>query len=173
MDRTNMKVPARFAHVDQSYDGAQTFIHDNIDTGLAEKLTQKHWAIINVWRPLKDLKRDPLGVCDGSSVSEEDLMGKEIQLKGPNGKYDDVSKGESFEAWTVKRPQKDGGHAWWYLSGMRPDEVMFIKCFDSKTDGRCRRAPHCAFEDPRYADKEARTSIEIRCLVFWEDEEAE
>lgn len=168
-----MKVPARFAHVDQSYTGAQTFMHDNLDASLVEKLTSSRWAIVNVWRPLKHLKRDPLGVCDGRSVQEEDLMERTVQLQGPNGKYEDVSKGDSFQLWSLLRPQTEGAHDWWYLSGMRPDEVMFIKCFDSKTDGRCRRAPHCAFQDPKYADAEARESIEIRCLVFWEDQDVE
>lgn len=173
MERTNMTVPARFVHVDQSYAGAEAFLQDNMDPSLAEKLMQTRWAIINVWRPLKELKRDPLGVCDGGTVSEEDLMEQVIKLQGPNGKYQDVSKGASITAWTVQRPQNERSHAWWYKSGMSPDEVLFIKCFDSKTDGRCRRAPHCSFEDPRYADAEARTSIEVRCFVFWEDEDVE
>lgn len=173
MEKTNMTTPARLVHVDQSYSGAKTFIADNIDSGLAEKLTRSRWAIINVWRPLKPLRRDPLGVCDGSSVSDDDLYGSAIRLKRPDGKYEDISKGDGFELWLAKRPQQEGSHKWWYWSGMSPDEVILIKCFDSKKDGRCRRAPHSAFEDKRYVNEEARTSVEVRCLVFWEDQELE
>lgn len=170
-EKTNMTVPARFVHVDQSYRGAETFLYDNVDEALAEKLTRSRWAIINVWRPLTQLKRDPLGVCDGRTVSDDDFMEKDLMLKGPNGKYEDISKGDSLRTWLVKRPHQEGSHKWWYLSDMGPDEVLLIKCFDSKQDGRCRRTPHSAFEDRRYTDCEARTSVEIRCLVFWEDQD--
>lgn len=148
-------------------------MHDNIDDALAEKLMSSRWGIINVWRPLKPLTRDPLGVCDGSSVPERDLKEFTFNLKGPNGTYTDISKGDKVTSWSVYRPQKPGAHKWYYLSGMSPEEVILIKCFDSKKDGRCRRAPHSAFEDKRYLDHEARTSVEVRCLVFWEDQDVD
>jgi hypothetical protein len=59
---------------------------------------------------------------------------------------------------------------WYYKSGLTPEEVLLIKCFDSKVDGRARRVPHTAFEVPNTEDKEARESIEIRALVFHEDD---
>jgi hypothetical protein len=59
---------------------------------------------------------------------------------------------------------------WYYKSGLTPEEVLLIKCFDSKDDGRARRVPHTAFEVPNTEDKEARESIEIRALVFHEDD---
>ena len=30
---------------------------------------------------------------------------------------------------------------------METDEVLLLKCYDSKTDGRARFAPHTAFRD--------------------------
>ena len=52
---------------------------------------------------------------------------------------------------------------------MQPDEALLLKCFDSKTDGRARFAPHTAFDDPTApADVLPRESIEIRTLVFHE-----
>jgi hypothetical protein len=62
---------------------------------------------------------------------------------------------------------------WLYKSGMTPDEVLLIKCFDSKLDGRARRVPHTAFEVPGTEDKEGRESIEIRALVFHENDSLE
>jgi hypothetical protein len=62
---------------------------------------------------------------------------------------------------------------WFYKSGLTPDEVLLIKCFDSKLDGRARRVPHTAFEVPGTEDREKRESIEVRCLVFHEDDTAE
>ncbi len=51
---------------------------------------------------------------------------------------------------------------------------MIIKCFDSIKDGRtARRVPHSAFVDPTNTNDLKRESIEIRCLVFWEDQPTE
>jgi hypothetical protein len=76
-------------------------------------------------------------------------------------------KGETL---TVK-PNPE--HKWHYLHGQTPAQVLLIKCYDSKLDGRARRVPHTAFVDPETVDEEARESIEVRCLVFHEDEVAE
>ncbi|TDZ13889.1 hypothetical protein Cob_v013073 [Colletotrichum orbiculare MAFF 240422] len=41
-----------------------------------------------------------------------------------------------------------------------PNEVMMIKCYEWKLDGRARRVPHAAFTDPETIDHEPRHSIE-------------
>lgn len=73
------------------------------------------------------------------------------------------------ETLTV-RPNKQ--HDWFFAYGQRPDEVLFIKCFDSKEDGRARRVPHTAFENPETEGEgfAPRESIEVRALVFHEDD---
>ena len=68
------------------------------------------------------------------------------------------------------RPNKE--HKWFYAYGQTPSEVTLIKCFDSKLDGRARRVPHTAFTNPETEDREARESIEVRALVFHEDQAA-
>jgi len=62
---------------------------------------------------------------------------------------------------------------WFYKSGLTPDEVLLIKCFDSKLDGRARRVPHTAFHIPGTENNEGRESIEVRALVFHENESLE
>ena len=50
---------------------------------------------------------------------------------------------------------------------MTAEEILLLKCFDSKTDGRARFAPHTAFADPTTpAGAAPRESIELRTLVF-------
>ncbi|KAF3349964.1 Mitogen-activated protein kinase [Verticillium dahliae VDG2] len=64
-----------------------------------------------------------------------------------------------------------------YVKDMTPDEAMFIKCFDSRgqgrprgTPGRADYTPHTAFVDPQTPEgAKGRQSIEVRCLVFYED----
>jgi len=68
-------------------------------------------------------------------------------------------------------------HKFCYMKDMTPDEVMLIKCFDSRSQGQpsgkegiAGWAPHTAFEDPETpADAEKRQSIEVRCLVFYNE----
>lgn len=112
------------------------------------------------------MKREPLAVDDARSVAEGDLRPVWAQLpqKGA-GTFDYVSKGPGFELWILAASKE---HKWYYASQMTP-EVLMIKCFDSKKDGRARRSPHSAFAtDEDFGPP--RESIEVRCLVFWENE---
>jgi len=108
-----------------------------------------------VWRPIKPILKDPLAVAEAGSVREEELVG--IKLVYPD------REGETFGV----RP---GEHRWRYLHGQTPEEVLLIKCFDSKVDGSARRVPHTAFVDAEYEEREKRESIEVRALVFHEDD---
>ena len=175
-DEANVKmtVPARFVHIDQSYEGAFEVLSQSLSSELAESLSKTHWAIINVWRPIHHvITRDPLAVCDARSVLESDLVPVRTLLpsKG-SGTFESLSGGRSFETWSIKA---NPDHRWYFASGLSPEDVMLIKIFDSKKDGRARRVPHSAFVDPRteHAVSMPRESIEVRCFVFWENEDAE
>lgn len=164
--------PARVVHVDQSYEGAVMTLEYWLPDEAA-KLCERRWGIVNVWRPLSTVPRDPLAVCDGSTVSEADLVRVSVELpeKMPEPSISKGPKGRKFETWGAIA---NSSHKWYFKSDMRPDEVILIKCFDSKKDGRVRSAPHTAFVDPATKDNPAtRNSIEIRCFVFWEDEDTE
>ena len=45
-------------------------------------------------------------------------------------------------------------------------EVLLLKVFDSRRDGRTRCGCHCAFFDPHGDTSAFRESIEVRCLVI-------
>ena len=42
-------------------------------------------------------------------------------------------------------------HRWWYFPDMEPDEVIFIKFYDSD-HGKAWRCPHTAFRDTTRPD---------------------
>ncbi|KAJ6002240.1 hypothetical protein N7522_007467 [Penicillium canescens] len=71
---TGMPGPARAAHLDHTPVGAKKYFHEKVPHEDASRLAQMRWAIINVWRPLKAIKRDPLAVCDGSTLRPGDLL---------------------------------------------------------------------------------------------------
>lgn len=167
---TGLMVPARHVHVDQSEAGAYEVLKDNITPEEVEKLSKSRWAIINIWRPLKPVPRDPLAVSDARSVRDEDLLEVYGRVPGKDERdYDVVTKGRGFGMLYGKYGP---GQRWYFMSDMKPDEIVLIKCYDSKNDGKmARRTPHSAFVDPRTQDvEETRESLELRCLVFWENE---
>jgi hypothetical protein len=182
--------PARYVHIDQSYDGALQILRRS-QAAEADTLAKTRWGIVNVWRPIgRRVTREPLAVCDVRSVAEADLRRVVSKLRSPKepnpynrGKVEDHTNGvdgagtvfepqvtqPGFEIWNIAANPE---HRWWYASGMDPEEVLLIKCFDSRKDGTARRAPHSAFAtDEDYGP--ARESIEARCLVFWENESSE
>lgn len=71
---------------------------------------------------------------------------------------------------------------WFYKFHQQPEEALLIKCFDSSAqpvqegkgvEGRAKRVPHTAFEVPGTEDELGRESIEVRVLVFHEDDRHE
>ncbi|KAI1259524.1 hypothetical protein F5Y18DRAFT_293518 [Xylariaceae sp. FL1019] len=151
--KVQLRGPVQRVHIDQSYSASLSRVPHHLPAEEATELLKGRVQIINVWRPIRTILRDPLAVASASSVAEDDLV--PIGLIYPN------RKGETLSVRYNKN------HQWFYKKGLTPEEVILIKCFDSKTDGRARRVPHTAFVDP--TDKEdapSRESIEVRCLVF-------
>ena len=161
--------PARFIHIDFSNDGAVEILCDNLLPELTQKLSKTRWSIINVWRPIKPISKDPLALCDARTVRDEDLMPVSVTLPSKGtGQYASISKGKGFELYYLRY---DPEQTWYYVSAMEPEEVLLLKCFDSTRDGNtARRVPHSAFTDPDTKDDVNRESIEVRCLVFYEDQ---
>jgi hypothetical protein len=145
--------PVARAHVDQSYAGAELRLRWEFPDE-ADELLKHRYQIINIWRPIKLIERDPIGVADSSSVTDADLIGAPL--------IEDNFQGEN---WTVRH---NPSHRWHFKHHLSPEEVLLIKCFDSE-QSVARRALHSAFEDPAYLDEDNRQSIEVRCLVLYDD----
>ncbi|EXJ61402.1 uncharacterized protein A1O5_11717 [Cladophialophora psammophila CBS 110553] len=153
-----LRGPVNRVHIDQSYSAARSRVPHHLPDE-ADALLKTRYQIINVWRPIKTILKDPLAVAEAHSVPDSDLIG--VGLIYPN---------RQGETYTV-RPNPE--HKWHYLYGQTPEEVLLIKCFDSKLDGRARRVPHTAFVNPETVNEDSRESIEVRALVFHEDQSAE
>ncbi|KAK3681222.1 hypothetical protein B0T22DRAFT_473060 [Podospora appendiculata] len=144
--------PVTRTHVDQSYAGAELRLRYELPDD-ADELVKRRYQIINIWRPIETILKDPIAVASAGSVPDADLVGAEMT--------EDDFKGES---WVVRH---NPDHQWFYKHQMTPQDVLLIKCFDSEKSV-ARRALHSAFEDPSHRDKESRQSIEVRCLVFYD-----
>jgi hypothetical protein len=147
--------PATRVHVDHTEKSGPQRVRDLLGDE-AEELLRGRVQVINLWRPIRGPLRDaPLAVCDAGSVAPADLVPSDLVYRDRVGETYGVTYNPA--------------HRWFYLPEMQPDEALLLKCYDSKTDGRARFAPHTAFDDPTApADVLPRESIEIRTLVFHE-----
>lgn len=121
----------------------------------ADSLLRRRFAIISAWRPIRGPLHDaPLAVCDANSIESRDLVATDLIYRDRIG-----------ETYGVKYNR---GHRWFYVSGMRPNEVLLFKGYDSSRDGIARFVPHTSFEDPSApADRLIQESIEIKALAFF------
>ncbi|PYH49362.1 uncharacterized protein BP01DRAFT_400732 [Aspergillus saccharolyticus JOP 1030-1] len=146
-----LRSPVFQVHIDQSFPAALERVRFHLPDE-ADVLLQGRYQIINVWRPLKPVRRDPLALAAAHTVADADLI--PIKLIYPH------REGETYSV------RANLATKWYYRHAQTPDWVTLIKCYDSKTDGRARRVPHSAFEIPGTEHEEPRESIEVRVLVF-------
>ncbi|KAF2788657.1 hypothetical protein K505DRAFT_353061 [Melanomma pulvis-pyrius CBS 109.77] len=153
--RADNKAPAHSVHTDFTPAGAfnqlATIFRDSAE--LAE-LKSGRVLVINVWRPLKPIKKDPLAVMNWESVSpKEEIIANKMIL----------SPHFWAELGKVKYSEK---HEWLYMEEQKPSEPMVFTQFDSKVDDGGKTVPHSAFVDDRWVGEEARQSIEIKMFAF-------
>jgi hypothetical protein len=153
--------PANRVHVDQTATSGVSRLRTEYPDE-ADELLRRRVAIVNLWRPIKSPVLDaPLAVCDARSVAPQDLIASDLVFRD--------RRGETYNLIYNR------GQRWFYAPEMRTDEVLLLKCFDSRDDGAVARfAPHTAFIDPTAPqDAPPRESIELRTfIIFGEDEKA-
>ncbi|TWU77576.1 hypothetical protein ED733_007718 [Metarhizium rileyi] len=69
--------PVQRVHIDQSYSAALSRVPHHLPDE-AEHLLKCRVRIINVWRPIKKIERDPLAVAEAGSVPDADLIVTEL-----------------------------------------------------------------------------------------------
>lgn len=190
------RAPVQAVHVDQTPAAADTRVRRHVeDPDEAERLIRGRYQLINVWRPIENPASDhPLAVIDWRSTRPDEfvpvnlLYPKRAAGQGDDDRDDrgkevrpDESTWASTEGYEAKgetlRVLPSEQHKFYYVKDMTPDEVMLLKCYDSRGEGRpggkpgvALRTPHSAFEDPLTApDAPPRQSIEVRCLVFYDE----
>lgn len=153
-----VREPARLVHNDYSFKSAPQRVRAHVPEEV-EELLKHRFAEINVWRPIHgSIQESPLALCDAQSISLQDVVASDLVY--PH------RVGETY-AFTY-----NPNHRWYYFPHLEPSEVVLLKCYDSKEDGRARFTAHTAFNDPTSPlDAAPRESIEVRALVFFAPEE--
>jgi hypothetical protein len=150
----SLREPVRRVHNDQTFVSGPRRVRDHLPPEEAAERLKHRFAIVNLWRPLATVERLPLALCDARSIAPEDLVPSDLVYR------DKVGETYSF----LYSPT----HRWYWFPKLRPDEVLLLKIYDSRTDGTARLTAHTAFENPADApDAPPRRSIELRALLFW------
>ena len=151
----NAREYGKTVHNDYTAKSGPRRVRDHLPPTEAEERLRNRFAEINVWRPIRGpIESTPLAVCDSSSIDPKDFVASDLVYR------DKV--GETY------RFTYNPNHRWFYFPRLERNEVILLKCYDSKEDGRARFTAHSAFEDPTSApDAAPRESIEVRALVFW------
>ncbi|KAJ4295121.1 hypothetical protein N0V90_007131 [Kalmusia sp. IMI 367209] len=154
-------IPSGHAHVDYSGDPAH-IAATQLEISLPPHVsalysTSTRFAYLGAWRPLSTIQRDPLAVCDATSVPDEDYQ---VRLR-------EFRSGVRSGNYVISHREEGERHEWWYMSAMRDDEIVVFKGYDSLREGAWR-CPHTAFELEGTEGLRSRESIEVRIVCFWE-----
>jgi hypothetical protein len=206
-DPTSPRQPVQQVHVDQTPRAAETRVRRHLEAAEADELLKGRYQIINVWRPISHPASDyPLALIDARTTQPEDFVKVDLMYPVGNGKGEDrgkealpdASSRDSTVGYQVKGETlvvaPSEGHRFYYVKDMGTEEVVFLKCFDSRgqfmndegyvsgeeevkvvgkgegRDGVAMGTPHTAFIDPQTPKGvKGRESIEVRCLVFYDD----
>lgn len=149
------KRPASRVHNDYTDASGPQRVRDVLGAEQATALADTAVAQINLWRPVRGpVLRSPLALLDAASVDPDDLLATDMHYPGRIGEIYHLA---------YNRHQR-----WLYFPAMVRDELVLIKGYDSRTDGRARFTPHSAFTDPNTRPEDApRESIEVRTLAIF------
>lgn len=152
-EQKNSREPSSFVHCDYTVRSGPQRVRELMGSE-AEMLLQRPVAIINVWRPIRLVESSPLAVCDARTVKVDSLVPAERRAANRIGE--------------IYMARYDPGQRWVYFPRMVVDEVLLIKTYDSREDGRARWCPHTSFEDHgAKPGAPARESIESRVMAFF------
>lgn len=118
------RTPVARTHVDQTTKAAITRVRKHCPEE-ADELLKKRFQIINVWRPIENPAwNNPLAFCDYRSLHDGDMIETDrIDFSKP-----ELPPGEVFSM------AHNPAHKWYYHRNLGTDQVILIKCYDSKTD---------------------------------------
>jgi hypothetical protein len=152
----DQRAPVRRVHNDYTDVSALRRLHAIVGDANAARLCKKRWAIVQVWRPIRDrVLVDPLGICDARSVCRSSFIRVERRYKDRTGENYQVAH--------------DRAHRWFYFPQMERHEALVFKVFDSDLGRTSRFTAHSAFHDPLTpADAHPRESIETRAFAFFD-----
>jgi hypothetical protein len=150
-----LRAPVQLVHNDYTEKSGPQRVRELLGEEATPDLLARRFAEYNVWRPIRGpVRMMPLALVDAASIAPGDLVAADLVYQDRTGE--------------IYHGLYNPDHRWFYFPEMERDEAVFIKCYDSLTDGRARFSLHSAFDDPTTpADAPPRESIEVRTFAFF------
>ena len=154
--------PSPTIHGDYTENSAPGEIIKLVGEEEAKTWLKKRYAIFSLWRAFSDPPQDmPLCLIDYTTINvdKQRQLGDVYYGKGPKEKRMHLEGSGYFYS-----PK----HRWCYFRDMNPDELLFIKTYDSD-HSKAWQTPHTSFVDPSAPpDAPPRMSLDIRAAVSWD-----
>lgn len=160
---SGVREPVAQAHNDYTKESGPLRRDQILEQAGRSELADREFSLVNLWRPIIGPVVDtPLALCDAATVVPDDLIYTDIHHFSEGDTETPSHRGEIY----ALRPNP--GHRWFFASEMQPDEVLLLKCFDSRSFGYACYTPHTGFKNPDCPkDYVPRESIEARTLVVF------
>ena len=165
----SVQPPAAEAHVDFTESCAARIAERLYRTARPAGSGYRRFIAFSLWRVLSAPPQDmPVALCEGGSVrDDEGTHNTKVDVSEiPTGEalFAPIEGEENMSAATIFHYSP--AHRWWYFPDMEPDEVIFIKFYDSD-HGKAWRCPHTAFRDNTRPDAHPRRSMEFRAIAYF------
>ena len=148
--------PVKTFHIDNDKSTAEAHLRRAVGPVEAARWFSRHWAILNVWRPVGDVVQQwPLAILDSRCSSLD-------QDKHAEPVYTENNYKSHFTALRFQPHYK-----FYYASNMTPDEAVLFVDYDSKQGDTLNGIAHGAFEDHGSPENvPLRRSVEVRVLAL-------
>jgi hypothetical protein len=165
----SVQPPAAEAHVDFTESCAARIAERLYRTARQAGPGYRRFIAFSLWRVLSAPPQDmPVALCEGGSVrDDEGTHNTKVDVSEiPTGEalFAPIEGEENMSAATIFHYSP--AHRWWYFPDMEPEEVIFIKFYDSD-HGKAWRCPHTAFRDNTRPDAHPRRSMEFRAIAYF------
>ncbi|WP_226016725.1 CmcJ/NvfI family oxidoreductase [Novosphingobium sp. FKTRR1] len=162
--------PAGEAHVDYNEITGQRAAQRMYAQAFPDGPGYKRYICVSLWRTFSPGPQDwPLAVCDGRTVQDEETASNTLfvvdEFPVGDALVAPVENEDQMIAATIFRHRER--HRWWYFSNMSAEDVLLFK-FQDSDHSVTWRCPHTAFHDTSLPDTKTRSSIEVRCVAFFE-----
>ena len=126
----------------------------------------KRYAAYSVWRPIKQVKRDPLAVADWRTTDPHTF--KHVEYRATSNV---LESGEYMLEQRTQTPEaKDSGQRWYCKPNQNVDDVLILKFADTASERDPKLSAgcaHCSPILPGVENEEPRMSVEARVMAFW------
>ncbi len=162
--------PANDVHVDHAPESVEAMARKVLAANDLPDLEFRRFVAINTWRAYSGAPQDwPLGLCDGTSITNDEGVIYPIIMVDELPAVEDIPEvlhDERSLPTAITAFQFSPDHRWYYFPDMGADEVLLFKNYDSETTGPWR-VPHAGLEDTSCVPTTPRLSIEVRMLALY------